>query len=371
MDFKNQKLKTRITNYFLFLIKYLAKRLHLAGLHFEATKDIFVNTLLWKRGVMHRPFVHASLLFLAVVAIVAGGKVGGKSIVAGVYPGVSTEQVFANDPVENSIPIETIVTPITIISDKPRDKIFEYDVKSGDTVSAIANNFGISTTTIRWANDMSDVDDIFPGDKLKILPVSGVAHKVVSGDTIHSVAKKYQAESQAILDFPFNDVGDNLALKSGQILIVPDGAPPSKPKPPPTQYLARSAIPQTAISGKGIFGWPARGQQISQYFAWYHKGIDISNLSGGPISAADGGKVVVSGWPDTSGYGRRVIIDHGNGYQTLYAHLSSTAVSAGQFVSKGQQVGMMGATGRATGVHLHFEVHKSGVALNPLGVLGR
>jgi len=311
--------------------------------------------------MLHRPFTHASFLILALTVLVSAGFIKGTSLFAiGEETNLGLEE-------QNQV-IASFQTPITIISEKPRDKIIEYEVLGGDTVSGIAEKFGISVETVKWANDMSDVDDIRPGDTLKILPVSGVAHTVGSGDTIYSVAKKYQAEAQAILDFPFNEVGDDFALKVGQILIVPDGAPPQKPKPPPTQYLAKVNIPQGPISAVGQFLWPAFGQ-LAQYFSWYHPAIDISNTAGGAIRAADSGKVIVAGWPDSSGYGRRIIIDHGNGFTTLYAHLSSTAVSVGQYVSRGQTIGMMGSTGRSTGVHLHLEIRKNGVAQNPLSLL--
>jgi len=152
-------------------------------------------------------------------------------------------------------------------------------------------------------------------------------------------------------------------------LIVPDGAPPEKPKPAPTQYLARANIPAPDLAS-GRFIWPASGD-LSQYFAWYHPAIDISNLGGGPIYASDSGTVVVAGWPDNWGYGNRVIIDHGNGYTTLYAHLAANYVSPGQQVSKGDVIGAMGSTGRSSGVHVHLEIRRDGVALNPLGLLGR
>lgn len=262
----------------------------------------------------------------------------------------------------------TYTNPVTIISEKPRDEILEYEVKGGDTVSGVAQEFGVTVNTIRWANNLSDVDDIHPGDALKILPVAGVAHKVQSGDTIFSVAKKYRAEPQAILDFPFNDVGDDFALRVGQVLIVPDGAPPEKPKPPPVQYLARANVPTSQTSGSGLFRWPTTGY-IGQYFAYYHKGIDIVNSSAPDVVAADAGKVTVSGWPDNSGYGRRVVIDHGSGYSTLYGHLASAYVGAGEYVAKGERIGKMGTTGRSTGIHLHLEIYKNGVAQNPLSFL--
>ena len=201
------------------------------------------------------------------------------------------------------------------------------------------------------------------------MPISGIAHKVVSGDTIYSIAKNYRASAQAIIDFPFNDIGDDFQLASGQLLVIPDGAPPEKPKPVPTQYLARENIPITDL-GTAQFIWPASGG-ISQYFSWYHPGIDIDNLGGGPIYAADSGTVTVSGWPDNYGYGNRVVVDHGNGFTTLYAHLSAVYVSSGQKVAKGDVIGAMGSTGRSTGTHLHIEIRKDGTALNPLGLLGK
>jgi murein DD-endopeptidase MepM/ murein hydrolase activator NlpD len=348
-------------SFLVFLAKYLARKTKTVCLHFESLKNFIVDWLLWKRGMLHRPFTHASLLLLAFAVLISASFVKGSSLFA------TGEETLLGSEEQNQI-AASFQTPITIISEKPRDKIIEYEVLGGDTVSGISDKFAISVETIKWANNMSDVDDIYPGDTLKILPVSGVAHTVGSGDTIYSVAKKYQAEAQAILDFPFNEVGDNFSLKAGQILIVPDGAPPAKPKPPPTQYLAKVNIPQGPISAVGQFLRPAFGQ-LAQYFSWYHPAIDISNLAGGPIKAADSGKVIVAGWPDSSGYGRRIIIDHGNGFTTLYAHLSSTAVSAGQYVSRGQTIGMMGSTGRSTGVHVHLEIRKNGVALNPLSLL--
>ena len=118
----------------------------------------------------------------------------------------------------------------------------------------------------------------------------------------------------------------------------------------------------------GAFVWPTSGQ-ISQGFAWYHKGVDIANRSAPDILAADSGTVVVAGWPDNYGYGNRVIIDHGNGYKTLYGHLSKIYVVSGQTVSRGSAIGKMGSTGRSTGNHLHFEVVKNGTYISPLTVL--
>jgi len=357
---------------FVFLVsfaKYLFGRFKTICLQFERFKNFAVDWLLWKRGMLHKPFVHASLLVITALVILTGGAFGGRGIVAFSYPGVEDFNLTARaQETTFESPLETSLEPQTIISEKPRSEIIDYQIMGGDTISSIAENFGITAETILWENDLSASDAIHPGDTLKILPVSGVAHKVASGDTIYSVAKKYQSEAQSILDFPFNDVGDNFSLQAGQILIVPNGAPPAAPKPRPVQYLAKSDVSGKPLVGDGRFAWPVGGQ-ISQYFSWYHKAIDICNSSAPGIGAADSGRVTVAGWPDWSGYGNRILIDHGNGYQTLYAHLSAIYVSPGQFVSRGQIIGKMGSTGRSSGIHLHLEIIRNGVNQNPLSYL--
>jgi len=361
------KKESNLILFFYTLFSYLIKRLYQLILRFEHFKDAIVDLLLWKRGILHRPFVHACLIAIVVVTTVLGGVFTGSGIVAGSYPGVEQTIIASSSLTADQTTVETSQEVVTVISDKPRDQILEYEVLGGDTIGAISEKFQVSVDTIRYANNLSDVDDIYPGDKIKILPVSGVAHTVASGDTIFTVAKKYQAEPQAILDFPFNDVGDDFALAIGQILIVPDGAPPSKPKAAPTQYLAKENVNQTPVTGGGAFSWPTVGS-ISQYFAWYHPGVDIQNPAAPAVTASDGGRVVVAGWPDNWGYGNRIIIDHGNGFTTLYAHLSRIYVGVGQYVDKGEVIGQMGSTGRSTGTHLHIEIRRNGAALNPLSL---
>ena len=355
------------------LALYTKFRLHNWGLRFETVKNFVVDILMVRRGANTSLFVHFSILGLALVVFVAGGVILPSSVVSGSYPGIAANPLVAGASVDLSGRgvISSSITPVTVISDKPRDKIIDYEAKNGDTITSVAKNFGVSNETIIWENDLSSNSILKEGQKLKILPVSGIAHKVEAGDTIYSVAKTYRASAQAIIDFPFNDVGDNFALSTGQTLIVPDGAPAARAKPAPTQYIA-TQIADTNISdlGSAQFIWPALGE-IAQYFSWYHPGLDISNLSGGPIHASDSGTVVVAGWPDNGGYGNRVILDHGNGYKTLYGHMSAIYVSPGQKVGKGEVLGSMGSTGRSTGTHLHFEVIKEGTHLNPYTILGK
>lgn len=213
-------------------------------------------------------------------------------------------------------------------------------------------------------------DTIKPGDRLRILPITGVAHKVKSGESIYTIAKKYNIDAQAIVNFPFNEFVDldTFGLEVGQIVYVPGGsikqAVPTRRGPglPP-----RSVKVVAGAAGSGNFIWPTTGS-ISQYPVYYHMAADISNRSLPGVIASDRGTVSFTGCL-TWGYGCHVIIDHGNGFSTLYAHLSAINVEPGQDVSQGQAIGRMGSTGRSTGPHLHFEIRKGGVLLNPLSYL--
>lgn len=353
---------------------YSKKKTVFLATNFESLKNFLVDIFMIRRGALQKHVWHGSMIALASVGILTSGVFGGQSLVSSAYPGiggpdprfVDTYEPFPSGPV-----LAQSQDTHTEYSAKPRSEIVEYKVAAGDTISTIAEKFGVSQDTIKWANNITNVNSIRPGDTLKILPVTGVAVTVKSGDSVQSLAKKYQTDAQAIVDFPFNGVPDDFSLKAGQNLIIPDGSPPEiaapKPRPQP-QFLAQGpSSPVFNAIGGGQFIWPTNGN-ITQYFAWYHPGIDIANSRAPAIAAADGGTVVVAGWPDSYGYGNRVMIDHGNGYRTLYAHLSNIYVSVGQVVSRGQVIGQMGSTGRSTGIHLHFEVHK-GVAINPLSIL--
>lgn len=342
----------------------------------EEFKNWQVELLMFRRGVLQKKVWHGSMIGLSAFGLLTSGVFGSQTIVSSSFPGVGGEdprfvagyELQSDDPVLNSLSDTR-----TNISQKPRAEIIEYEVKSGDTVSGVAVKFGIDTDTVKWANDMDGGLSIKPGQKLQILPVSGVAHTVKSGDTLESVAKKYTAASQAIVDFPFNDIPDDFKLKVGQILIVPDGVPPkaatiTRPRPAPQGLARGSSSPAFSAPGGGSFAWPTRGA-LTQYFSWYHPGLDVADRSAPGVAASDGGTVVVAGWPDNFGFGNRVVVDHGNGYKTTYAHLSNIYVGIGQIISRGQLLGQMGSTGRSTGTHLHFEIRYKGIAVNPLAIL--
>jgi murein DD-endopeptidase MepM/ murein hydrolase activator NlpD len=249
----------------------------------------------------------------------------------------------------------------TIVPKRPRTAIINYTVEEGDNVSTIAERFDIDTDTVVWANDKleEDPDYLVVGQNLLILPIVGVLHTVKEGDTIESIATKYKAEPQAIIDYEFNHLQEVGVLKVGQQVIVPDGQKPYQLR---YVYTDKGMIAVNAPQGSGRFIWPTSGY-ITNRYAPDHLGIDIGAPVGTPVYAADAGVVTSAGPMGT--YGLAVIIDHGKGFTTLYAHLSMYYPTVGTPVRKGQAIGKIGMTGKTTGPHLHFEIRYGGGAVNP------
>ncbi len=343
---------------------YFYKRGYKWFVRFEGGKDVVAKLLYRQRGRFAGPFVHLGMVGLLAMGVVLA------PVLAESFPGIVPDAWGGTAAPSSLVREVTDDGTATLVSDKVRDGIIEYEVRSGDTVSGVAAKFGVDADTIRWENGLASANAIKPGQKLRILPVSGVSHKVARGETIYSIAKKYNANPQAVVDFPFNTFMDNetFALAVGQELIVPDGKKPNEVPWNPSLYVAQRTPNAGAVAGTGRFVWPIGGV-ITQRFVWYHKGTDIAAGFGTPILAADAGRVVTAGWPDNTGYGNRVMIDHGNGFETLYGHMARIDVTAGQTVNRGDRIGLEGSTGRSTGPHLHFEIRKGGVAVNPLDYL--
>lgn len=275
----------------------------------------------------------------------------------------------------NSGPAQNLVraaVPITLIPERRRTDIIQHTVEAGDTLYDIADKYQITADTLVWANNLDDNPDLLRlGQQLVILPVDGVLHTVAQGDTLEGIAKKYSAKVEDIVGFELNHLDPkNPTLAADQKIIVPAGVKPQPPKPKPAPLPSPAQIaqaPANAPRGSGRFIWPTSGP-ITQGFGRYHTAVDISSWVGAPIRAAESGYVAVAGWSNV-GYGYYIIIDHGGGYQTLYAHLSKYAVDAGQTVERGQLIGSAGSTGNSTGPHLHLEVRYNGVGQNPFNYL--
>ncbi len=284
--------------------------------------------------------------------------------------------------------------PYTDIPNRERRGVITYTVQAGDTLFGIAGQFGLRPESILWANYDTLEDNphlLKPGQDLAIPPVNGIIYTVADGDTVASIAEKYKVTPDAIYvdGFEWNQLKPGEEPFAGQSLIIPGGSRDFTPwsvsaaanAPQPSSSTSSGAVvargnigtcPGAAgggLIGTGSFIWPAPKHWVSgnPYAAW-HPGIDIAAKLGDPIYAADNGVVIYAGWNDW-GYGNLVVIDHGNGWQTYYAHNSEIYVSCGQNVYQGSVISAAGSTGHSTGPHLHFETRFNGTIPNPFNVL--
>lgn len=248
-----------------------------------------------------------------------------------------------------------------------------YEIKSGDTLSTIAFSFGISPSTIMMENKITATSVLKPGQKLVILPTTGVSYTVKSGDTSESIAAKYKISEDDLLDVNDIELPDDITI--GMALVIPlnkvDLPASATPRFVNTTSgkiaLKQASAPANLSAGLLSFIWPTATRSITQGFGRSHNGLDISNSQKVAIYAAEDGFVEISGWQ--TGYGNTIIINHGNGFKTRYGHSSTLHVSAGDQVTKGQIIATQGNTGRVrgiTGIHLHFEIMKNGARVNPL-----
>ncbi|HZE87422.1 MAG TPA: M23 family metallopeptidase [Methylomirabilota bacterium] len=355
-----------MTDFFSFFFYYCKRKLLIFSFGFEKNKNRLVKFFLMKRGRYNRTFLHLTTMGVLGLGVLIA------PFLADTYPIFASKgsvlALTASSEAKQSILVGEEVFQ-TEISTKPRDKVIVYTVERGDTLETIAKKYGISADTIRWQNDLSS-DDLTIGQTLNVLPVTGIAHKVEAGETIYSIAKKYDTDPQKIADFPFNEFagnGEGFGLVTGQMLIVPDGIKPSEQQYIKHEvYIAQGPVPVAT----GGYTYPVRGI-ITQFFTWYHSGVDIAAPIGTPIVAAHNGTVteVHVGTYD-GGYGTNVYVSNGAGIVSHYAHMSSVNVAAGQQVIGGSTVvGWIGMTGRTTGPHLHFEIKKDGSFMNPLSYI--
>ena len=253
-------------------------------------------------------------------------------------------------------------------------EIIEYTAQSGDSLWSIAKRFDLQPETILWGNEwLSSVGVLQIGDTLSILPIDGVLHTVKDGDTSETLERLHGTPAQEIFEYFGNgfDLTQPPELKVGQQIIVPNGTSPiiwSEAQPPAVETTTTSSSKYPNL-GTGYFVWPvAPPYLLTQEYWGGHPAIDINTYFRQPIFASDSGTVAFSGWNDT-GYGNLVIIDHGNGYRTYYAHNEANLVSAGQTVVQGQQIAESGSTGNSTGEHLDFRIFYGGSFFNPLEYL--
>lgn len=273
--------------------------------------------------------------------------------------------------------------PRTEIPDRIRLEVITYTVQSGDNVFLIAEKFELSAYTIVWSN-MEILQGapwmIQPGLTLYIPPTDGAYHTVMDGETPDSIALDYEVASATLYNI-WNSITAGQPIQEGTLLVIPGGIGDDiewePPPPPPSQpsigvasaswgYCGDQAVSGYGANGYfilptgsyGVSGWTFRDPRNPM-----HGGLDYRCRLGDPIYAADAGVVVFAGW--SGGYGNLVRVNHGNGFETYYAHFSAFGVGCGEPVAQGQIVGYCGTTGWSSGPHLHYEIRKNGVPQNP------
>lgn len=290
--------------------------------------------------------------------------------------------------------VERQAVPFTIIPERPRSTVTSHTVQPGETLFSIAGLYGLAPNSIFWANSellRGDVHMLQTEMELAILPVDGVYHRSDETLTVAEIAARYQVQPEAILTSEYNDLAEYTAADTppwGMRLVIPGGVSEFADYRP---VITEAVDPQTGQvvsgfmqgmggscsagiqggGGSGAFSLPVGSPVLAQSFFPGHSGLDFAASIGTPALAADTGVVVFAGWVDSSwGYGVLVVLNHGGGFTSYYAHLSSVSVGCGQTVSRGSSVGGIGSTGNSSGPHLHFEIRVNDVPQNPAGYIG-
>lgn len=303
------------------------------------------------------------------------------SLVENIVSNPSLPELNAYEVGSDAEPLVRQASGITHMPENQRTEAVTYTIKTGDSIYGIANEFGLEPETILWSNYnvlYDDAHNISVGDELIIPPDDGIYVQWKESDELQRLADRYRVELKDVLASPVNKLDiTNPVIKAGDFILFPGGYRETQAfNPVVYEYSANSGVKKVISGpggcewdykayGSGSFVWPSANHALVGNDFWSgHMGVDLGTVIGGPIYAADGGTVIYAG-AISGGYGIMIMIDHGNGYQTLYAHLSSVAVSCGQGVSQGQLIGYGGSTGNSTGPHLHFEVRYGGGYVNP------
>ncbi|OQY21034.1 MAG: hypothetical protein DRJ03_15550 [Chloroflexi bacterium] len=394
------------------------RKRHTANAGTSRTRPIFLRLVTWcvvmvwrtcvdwraKRPFLTRATAHLSIIVLTLVAIALSGvglpspraALGEASNgnIAPVFNLAASEPQATPPPVlppstnwsigSEADVVARLPIPHTTIPERVRAQVTAYVVQAGDTIYDIAAQFGLSPDTIVWSN-REGINDapwlIQPGLELFILPVDGVYHTALAGESVASIAGAYEVEPTALYN-EWNGLEDGEQPHEGQLLVVPGGEgeqvdwtpPPLYPSPGPAG-LSYGICRGTAVSGPGGNGWFTYPTGSSRVSGWYfhdprnptHIGLDYACRMGDPLYAADNGVVTIAGW--NGGYGILIEVNHGNGFVTRYGHFSELAVGCGQSVYQGSLLGYCGSTGWSSGAHLHFEIRHQGTPQDPQAYL--
>lgn len=249
-------------------------------------------------------------------------------------------------------------------------------VAPGESLSQIAIAFNVTVDGIVAANDLSRPDRIYPGQLLNIPDPGAVArnypaqaavtHVIRPGETLAAIAYRYGVTVHALA--VANGISNPSRIVAGRVLSIPSATAGSNSVAYASAGPGLCAGVEPERTGTGYFARPVRGYFLTQRFHDGHSGIDLALDEGEPVYAADGGTVVYAGW-NNAGYGNLIVLDHGNGWRTYYAHLSAVHITCGEWIPRGSLIGDVGSTGNSTGPHLHFELLRFGIAINPAGYI--
>jgi murein DD-endopeptidase MepM/ murein hydrolase activator NlpD len=299
-------------------------------------------------------------------------------------------------PADNVITAEVVrdfYNPFTIIPDRPRSEVIQYEVVAGDTIYSIAERFGLRPESIAWANDRALALALRPGNRLNILPVDGVFVAAIGSKTIADLAAEYQVDPYAIIDSEFNDLFDatpDTVLPSGTQIVIPGGQAEQISWNPIVERTGGDGGGGSGSGGVGTISFapgdpgscgavensgggsfwqrPIANYTFIRGFSSWHTGVDLASSVGTPVFAANTGRVIFAGW-NSWGYGYTVVLAHGP-YTTLYGHLDSYNVSCGQLINAGDFVATVGSSGNSSGPHLHFEIRYLDTPTNPVSTIG-
>lgn len=349
----------------------------------------------WQRLITIGRFAsHATILVVLIAALVLAQNYSAQVLGSGTAQSQRPDQTLVQSPrlvtyasishaerinADGDLLIRQFVATTPSESLESRHEVISYTVQAGDTTEAIATKFSLQPSSLIWSNrTLEDAPDrLSIGQNILIPPTDGLLYEVQANDTLSNIADVFRAKLEDIVKTPANRLNNGSNLIPGMQLFVPKGVKQitynaiqsTGAQSSSTAYSRRAARPLAVAPANptntgGAFMWPTPGT-ITQGFFWGHGGLDIANAMGMPVMASESGIVRYAGWDDT-GYGWLVEIDHGNGFATLYAHLSEYPVEVGQSVVRGQLIGLMGSSGRSTGPHTHFEIRYNGVPQNPL-----
>jgi murein DD-endopeptidase MepM/ murein hydrolase activator NlpD len=344
---------------------------------------VLVGVLAWKKYTERNALAAQPPTQLIEVTATAGTTSSDEVTNVELAP-LEVQSVLYEAGIERKVQMHSIIPP------RPNVDVITYTVQSGDSIFSIADEFDVRPETILWGNHETLVDNphfLKTDLDLNILPVDGTYYQWNEGDNIGAVAGFFGVEVEDIVEYPGNrfDLTEvesgNLSIEPGTWLIVPGGrreivdwGPPaiSRDNPASASFYGPGhcgSILSGAV-GTGTFIWPTTERFISGYTynPPLHPAIDIGGAEGNPIYAVDSGVVVYAGWSNF-GYGYLIVIDHGTGWQSAYAHLSGVGVICGQSVFQGATIGALGTTGKSSGPHLHFEMMYYGGKVNPVGVI--